>query len=104
MTTRAMQLQGMSDRTYFRLLDEVTDIRYLIVTKGGMATKSLVEDVLMARHGLDRGDAHSLLNANESANTIDFMIDRRGVHWQAKRKEPDIDDWPEIIELIKEKR
>lgn len=91
-----MQLQGMDDQTYFRLLDEINDIRYLIVKAGGMATKSRVEEVLMARYKFDRSDAHSLVNCAEAANARDFMIGRNGATWQAKRPEPKLENWKEL--------
>lgn len=96
MRVSMMQLQGMDDQTYYRLLDEVNDIRYLIVKSGKMATKTKVENVLMARYDFNRSDAHSLVNSTEAANVRDFMVSRHGVRWQAKRPEPRAEDWPEL--------
>lgn len=90
-----MILQGMDYQKYLALLDEVTAIQYLIIKSGGMATKSKVEDILMARFSLDRGDAHSLTNDAESRQ--DFMIVNGRVVWQAKHRQiPQIEDYPEI--------
>lgn len=86
----------MGDQMYFRLLDEVNDIRYLIIKAGGMATKTRVEGVLMVRYRCDRSDAHSLVNYAESANKRDFMVSSKGATWQAKRPEPRAEDWPEL--------
>lgn len=51
-----------------RWVDEALDIRRTIIAAGGMATKTAVEDVLMERHGMERGDAHSIMNHIEAHN------------------------------------
>ena len=92
-----MQIQGMSAQVYNRLMDEIDDIRYLLVIDGQMATKTKVEDVLMARYGFERGDAHTMMNYCEQENRRAFMIGgNSGTLWRAKRAEPIFADWPEI--------
>lgn len=92
-------LANISDETYSRLMDEVNDIRYLLVKSGKMATKTGVEDVLITRYLCTRDSAHELLNLNESANIRGFMIDSKGVHWRANRPEPKAEDWPELTSI-----
>lgn len=89
-----MTLQGLSDETYLMILNETCAIQYLIIKSGGMATKSLVENILMERYGFERGDAHTLTNAAESRS--DFKIGYNGVQWTAKRPEPTLDDYIEV--------
>lgn len=91
-----MTLQGMSDQTFETILNEVSEIQFLIVKAGKMATKSKVEDILMKRHGLDRGDAHTFTNCTENLNIRDFRFRDIGIVWTAKRPEPTLDKFPEI--------
>lgn len=86
-----MTLIGMTDQKYQEILAEVPEIQYLIVKAGGIATKTVVEQILMLRHNLDRGDAHTFLNINEGHNNRDFTIGQNGAQWQehtAKRPAP----------------
>lgn len=70
-----------------RLIKQAVEIRFLIVANGGMATKSVVEDVLMARHaGLGRTEAHDILNHIEYHN-IGQPDDL-----------PELADYPEILD------
>lgn len=56
----------MSDApTFDALLREYQLEAGKIVAAGGMATKSRVEDILMARHGIDRATAHDVANTCE---------------------------------------
>ena len=94
-----LQLHGMSDKVYNQLLDEITDIRWLVMKAGRMATKTVVEDVLMERYNCNRGDAHTLLNYSENINSCDIVINRDGAQWLSNRPMPKIQDWPEIRRL-----
>lgn len=94
-----MELQGMSDTQYFKLLEETADIQYLIVNAGGMATKTAVENILMRQYpGLSRSDAHTILN-NVECQKRSFIIGREGCKWLAARPEPKITDYPVFNEL-----
>jgi len=50
------------------LLIDAVRVTYAIVKAGGMASKSIVEDVLMLKHGVGRDLAHDLTNLIESIN------------------------------------
>lgn len=50
------------------MVREAITIRNGIVESGGMATKTSVENVLMERHGIDRYDAHNIMNHIEFRN------------------------------------
>lgn len=56
----------MTDESYERfleLVEEACDIRYVLFCDGAMVTKSVVEDVLMARHDdVDRALGHDAVN------------------------------------------
>lgn len=90
----------MEAKTFFKVFSTkdlivfVESIRYLIVKSGGMATKSLVEDVLMDRFGcLDRSDAHTMTNIAEVANERLFTIGP--TRWTSDQwAEPQVGDWP----------
>lgn len=92
-----MTLQ-LTDKVFETLTQETEDIQYLIVQQGGMAAKSLVEDILMARHPhLDRGDAHTITNYTGELNRRNWMSRQSGgVYWTAGRAEPRIEDYPEV--------
>ena len=75
-----------------KLVAEAIDIRYAIVNAGGMATKSAVEDVLIARHSIDRYDAHVVTNHIEFNDLDRFPLRRRFEDGEA----PTINDFPEI--------
>lgn len=90
------KLQGMSDQQFEQITNATVDIQYLIVKAGGMATKS--EDVLMARYGLDRGDAHTFTNFVESKNQ-GFRLSAQGVIWIAKRPQSKPEDYLEVTNL-----
>jgi len=90
-----VSLVGMSDQQFAAITNAAVDIQYLIVTGGGMATKTAVEDALMARFGLDRADAHTVTNFVESRR--DFTVGSSGVLWQAQRPEPQRADYPELL-------
>ena len=79
---------------YDKLLQEAIDIRYVIVSMGGMATKSCVEDVLMLRHGINRPNAHDIMNHIEF-NDLDRFPLRRGF----SGKPPSLFDFPEIAQV-----
>lgn len=54
-----------------RLRNDALAIRQIIFEHGGMANKSAVEDVMMRKHpGLDRSEAHDILNHIEYHNMI----------------------------------
>lgn len=59
----------VKDDKWKSLVNEAVAVRKAIVHSGGMATKSLTEDILMIFHTeLDRGAAHDILNHIESHN------------------------------------
>ncbi len=91
----ALSLQGMSDQKYIEISDEVPEIQFLIVISGGMATKTRVEEVLMARHGLNRSDAHTFVNLAEGK--IDFAIRSGRAVWLADRPPPTTDKYSEVM-------
>ena len=66
-----MKTQEQLDQEYQEWLGMVAAavaIRDRIVAAGGMATKSRVEDELMPMFGIDRSDAHSIMNHIEFHN------------------------------------
>ncbi len=95
-----MKVSLMQIETFYKvfptedLIMFVESIRYLIIKSGGMATKSLVEDVLIDRFGcLDRSNAHSLTNMAEATNKRFFTIGP--TRWTSKQwPEPQVEDWP----------
>lgn len=50
------------------MVREAITIRNDIMQTGEMATKTRVENVLMERHGMDRYDAHNIMNYIERRN------------------------------------
>lgn len=93
-----MQLQGMSDEQYQKILSQVPEIQFLLIQAGKMATKSRVENVLMAKYGLDRSDAHTFTNMSEQYNCRDFYLNP--LTWVADRPRPRIEDWPELVKQL----
>ena len=79
---------------YAALVREAIAIRWLIYINGGNASKSVVEDVLLSRHGeIDRSFAHDIMNAIEQHDLCGAMFrDRR---WYGGA-EPAFADYPEI--------
>lgn len=89
----------MNEETFNELIMEAIDIRFLIVKAGGMATKSIVENVLMLRHQIERLDAHDIMNHIENCRVDQDYF--RGSIWQAKHKnEPAASDYPEISRMV----
>lgn len=83
----------MTDNEREDLMREATEIQYVILVAGGMATKTTVEDVLMLRHpGLDRYNAHNILNDVEFYN----LKIRKPYAGEANPERPTLDDYPEI--------
>lgn len=79
--------------TTSRLIREAVSIQWLVVAHGGMAFKSEVEDVLMARHpNVGRGNAHEALNQIEFLN---LTLDKMEI-----QEPPTMDDYPEIFEYV----
>lgn len=92
-----MDFTKMSIDEWKDLLSQVDDIRYLIVKSGGMATKTNVENILMARYKITRSDAHSLTNSAENNNVRAFSTcPLRWNTYTTQRPEPNFSDWPEI--------
>jgi hypothetical protein len=89
----------MTDESYERfleLVEEARDIRYVLFCDGAMVTKSVVEDVLMARHNdVDRALGHDVMNHIEF-----YAIDRfpRRRRFEG-RPTPTLSDFPEIAEV-----
>ena len=49
-------------RQWLELVQEAVSIRNRIVASGEMATKTRVEDEMMQLHGMERYDAHNIMN------------------------------------------
>lgn len=61
--------QWLKDTRWQKLVDEALQIRRAIVRAGQMATKSLVEDILLLYHQeIDRGAAHDVIHHIEARN------------------------------------
>lgn len=94
----------MNDPNFEQLVREAVDIRYLIVRAGRMATKSLVEDVLMARYpaSVDRRLAHDVLNYCEwqQEERKYFRFRQGGLTWIAEIAPPAPSDYPQIQEVL----
>lgn len=74
---------------------EVECIRYLILTQEGMATKSLIEDILIARYGIDRGEARTFTNEAEFRNLR--YVKFNPVRWATiDHPEPTMAQFPEV--------
>jgi len=92
-----MRLQGMSDATFESLIQETENIQFLMVVKlNRMATKTAIENVLMAKFGLDRADAHTFTNTTESRNVRTWTKWGGKLVWALKRAEPILADYPEL--------
>lgn len=74
----------MTDEQFNLILSEVPEIQHLIVKSGRMATKTIVENILMTRHNIDRNQAHGITNTAECRN----------LNW--RRANPDPNKYPEI--------
>jgi len=97
-STRAIA-DGEPDIDLEVLSNAAQDIQYLIVKGGGMATKSLVEDVLIERYGVSSYRAHQIMNDLEYNNVRPMVFSDGGVNWnqaETSRPEPKLDDYPEI--------
>ena len=68
------------------IIIEALNIRGAIIANGGMATKSVVEDILMLRHPIDRFQAHEIMNHIEYYNLN-------------SNKTSSLDDYPEISQV-----
>ena len=85
--------------TFERLCEIATDVRFLIVKGGGMATKSAIEDYLMARFGITRDVPHEVTNSLESRNVHPMSISDGQIYWDsgaAQRPEPKASDYPDL--------
>jgi hypothetical protein len=74
------------------------DVQFLIIKAGGMATKSRVEDYLMAHFGIDRYPAHQIMNDIEFRNLCPFIFSN-GVFWNQAdmlRPEPTLEMYPTL--------
>lgn len=88
-----METQELWEISTNNLILLVESVRYLIVKAGGMACKSLVEEVLMSQLEIGREDAHSVTNMAEQANLRLFVVNP--TIWTSYRwPEPKIEDWP----------
>jgi len=76
-----------TDKQWNSLIADALIIREIIYTHDGMATKSAVEDVLMAKHGIARYWPHTAMNSIESRNIQ--MPDRRFT----SEPSPSLDEW-----------
>jgi len=76
------------------LVQEANDVRWLIHYYDGMASKSVIEDVLMLRHGwLDRDAAHELMNYIEYHNIMPRPLER---YRFSVDKPPTLTQYPEV--------
>ncbi len=78
---------------WLRMIEEAEDWKYLIVKAGGMARKSDLDDWLMARHGLTRGEAHDIANHVEYINRQLWRTSYGSVAWALSRPEPTREDY-----------
>lgn len=85
-------------------INAVDDIRYLIIAMGGMAMKSLVEQILQARWpDLEDHQARDLTNGAEFSARGAFRLN--SLQWTTTtRPEPDIADWPEVLNFQPERK
>ena len=60
--------EPLTDQDWEKLLRDGHIIKRIVYHNGGMATKTMCENVLMKRHGLDRGWMHTVMNSLESRN------------------------------------
>lgn len=90
-------LLALTDAQYEAILSEVSEIQFLIIKAGGMATKTKVENVLMTRYGFDRCDARTFTNSAESRNVRAWEMLARGLAWRGVGPEPTIEKYPELI-------
>lgn len=98
----AAERQAITHMLWSFFIEEAQSIRYLIIKSGGMATKSRVEDVLMARHqGMNRGEAHGLMNWIEFMNEDWFRIGNPSIWTRSDMVEPKLEDYPEIMEALR---
>ena len=87
-------------RRFAALTQAALDIRFLIVSGGGMATKTLVENVLLARYpDLKRDFAHHLLNTLEVENRTGFIFEGGQARWTEPRPAPERSEYPELSVL-----
>ncbi len=84
-------------------INAVDDIRYLIIAMGGMAMKSLVEKILQERWpDLADDQARDLTNGAEFEMRRAFRLSP--LQWASTRPEPDLADWPEIMDFQPERK
>jgi hypothetical protein len=77
------------------LIREAINVRWLIYSGGGNASKTAVEDVLLMRHvHLDRAEVHEIMNHIEYHDLLSRTIRSRA--WCETWPEPTRADWPEI--------
>lgn len=75
------------------------DAQFLVVKGHGMATKSLIEDFLMARFGIDRYRAHVVMNDLEHRNVQPWVFSDQKTYWNQAymmRPEPQAADYPDL--------
>jgi len=78
-------------------------VQFMLLKQGRMATKDLVEDVIMLRWGVDRGMVHEVLNKlTENGQTAYKRADddASGWVWTAKTPEPNPSDYPEFLCIL----
>ncbi len=98
-----MSLIGMSKETYIEILDEVDDIYYLIALGGKLAHKPVVEKILAERHNLTGFEVKTFTELNVREIGFHFPESNHSPVWIADRPEPKLEDYPEVVELLKEK-
>ncbi len=95
----------MSAETYQKILDEVNEIHYLMILGDSKSSvvKLSIERILMTRHNLNRNDACSFTNLVETYRNHVFCSGENGLEWIADRSEPNIENYPEVLEFLREK-
>lgn len=87
---RMKKAQKFAWANWDALVLEALQVKEIIYTNGGIATKSAVENVLMAKHGeLDRGESHSILNHIEFQN------------FPVAGHDPDMAEWAEFFASVR---
>lgn len=84
-------------RIPYELAIECIRARYLICQAGGMASKSIVEDVVMMRD-----PAVTRLEAREAMNDIEYYNWDNGItrRWPAEYGDQPLEsDWPQIFQV-----
>lgn len=93
-------LRDALSHIYDAVCADCVAVQFLCLTHGEMATKDMVEDVVMLRWGVERGMVHEVLNRiTENGQTAYRRADEddAGWVWRAQTSEPRPSDYPEFL-------